>query len=329
MSAPQLAIVVDTEEEFDWSKPFSRAARSTTAISAQALAHALYDRFGVVPTYVIDYPVATDPLSIDVLGGLAARGEAEIGAHLHPWVTPPNDELVSTHNSYHCNLPPERERAKIISLTEAITHHFGRRPTIFKAGRYGFGANTQAALIEQGYAIDTSFVPHVNFGGDGGPSYIGAPDQPFWLDREAGLFEVPLTSGFIGLAAGFGPQIAPLFDHRAALALRMPGALAKLGLVARSRLTPEGVSANEQCRLIKAMVARGRRVFVLTYHSPSLAVGHTPYVRSQAELDAFLGRIETVLRFFQRDIGGTFTTLTALRDQFLAASAPPNAAGAS
>ena len=36
---PQLAIVVDTEEEFDWDKPFSRESRGTTSIPAQARAH--------------------------------------------------------------------------------------------------------------------------------------------------------------------------------------------------------------------------------------------------------------------------------------------------
>ena len=48
-----------------------------------------------------------------------------------------------TRNSYHCNLPPELERAKIEALTEAIEAGFGARPTIFKAGRYGFGPNTR------------------------------------------------------------------------------------------------------------------------------------------------------------------------------------------
>ena len=74
-----------------------------------------------------------------------------------------------------------------------------------------------------------------------------------------------------------------------------PGLLARSGLVARSRLTPEGVSADEQCRLIEAMAARGHRTFSLVYHSPSLAPGHTPYVRTAIELAAFLSALEQVL----------------------------------
>jgi len=315
MTVPQLAIVVDTEEEFDWTKPVSRASRATASIPAQVRAHEIYDRFGVVPTYVIDHPVATDPVSIDVLGGLRRAGRAEIGAHLHPWVSPPDIEAVTPYNSFHCNLPPAVERAKIVTLTETIEQNFAQRPCIFKAGRYGFGPNTQAVLIELGYTIDTSFVPHVSFAGEDGPNFYNTPDQPFWLDAAHQLFEVPLTSGFFGALAPLGHRLAPLFDSRTAHRLKLPGVLGRSGLIARSRLTPEGVSATEQCRLLRAMVARGREVFVLTYHSPSLGIGHTPYVRTQADLDVFLARITTVLAYFRNVLGGEFTTLTALRER--------------
>jgi len=305
---PELLIVVDTEEEFDWSRPFSRESVSTRTIPAQAHAHRIYDRFGIVPTYVVDYPVATDPEAVRFLRGLEQTGKAEIGAHLHPWVTPPHLEEVSARNSYHCNLPPELERAKIAALTEAIAKGFGARPTIFKAGRYGYGPATGRALADLGYRIDCSFVPHTDFSGDGGPDFRGAPDAPHWLPE--GLLEVPLTVGFLGALPALGERAAALFDSPAAARLRIPGALARSGLVARSRLTPEGTPSDEQCRLIAAMVARGHRIFSLTYHSPSLAPGHTPYVRSEAELDRFLAAIEQVLTFFRDEIGGGFTTLS-------------------
>ncbi|HEV2816530.1 MAG TPA: polysaccharide deacetylase family protein [Allosphingosinicella sp.] len=305
---PELLIVVDTEEEFDWSRPFSRESVSTRTIPAQARAHLIYDRFGIVPTYVVDYPVATDAEAVRFLRGLGDEGKAEIGAHLHPWVTPPHVEEVSVRNSYHCNLPPELERAKLAALTEAIAFGFGARPTIFKAGRYGYGRATGRALADLGYRIDCSYVPHTDFSGDGGPDFRGRPDAPHWLPE--GLLEVPLTVGFLGALPGLGERAAALFDSPAAARLRIPGALARSGLVARSRLTPEGTPPDEQCRLIAALAARGRRTFSLTYHSPSLAPGHTPYVRSEEDLVRFLAAIEQVLAFFRDEIGGRFTTLS-------------------
>lgn len=313
MSTPELLVVVDTEEEFDWTAPFSRESVATRSIPAQARVHELYDRFGIVPTYVIDYPVATDPEAVAFLKGLMDEGKAEIGTHLHPWVTPPHLEEVTTRNSYHCNLPPELERAKIEAITAAIETGFGARPTVFKAGRYGYGPNTQATLIDLGYTVDCSLVPHTDLSADGGPDFRGRPDTPHWLDEAAGLLEIPLTVGFFGAFPGLGTRLDGLFDHPGAGRLRLPGVLARSGIVARSRLTPEGTPAGEQCRLIAAMVARGHRTFSLTYHSPSLAPGHTPYVRDEADLVRFLADIETVLTFFRDSVGGRFTTATRVR----------------
>jgi hypothetical protein len=311
---PELLIVVDTEEEFDWTRPFSRESVATRSIPAQARAHEIYDRLGIVPTYVIDHPVATDPEAVRFLRGLRDAGKAEIGAHLHPWVTPPHVEAVTTRNSYHCNLPPELERAKIAALTEAIEKSFGVRPAAFKAGRYGYGPSTGKALADLGYQVDCSFVPHTDLSGDGGPDFRGVPDRPHWLDN--GLLEVPLTVGFLGAMPGLGEMAAWLFDSPGAERLRVPGVLARAGLVARSRLTPEGTPAAEQCNLLEAMARRGHNIFSLTYHSPSLEPGHTPYVRDEAGLARFLGDIERVLTFFRDGMGGRFTTLSQVHRDF-------------
>lgn len=313
---PELLIVVDTEEEFDWSAPFSRNSVSVRSIPAQARAHEIFNRFGVAPTYMIDHPVATDANAVHFLRGLREAGKAEIGAHLHPWVTPPHGEEVNARNSYHCNLPPALERAKLEALTDAIEAGFGARPTLFKAGRYGFGPSTREALVDLGYEVDCSVVPHTDFSADGGPDFRGAPDVPHWLDEGAGLLEVPLTVGYFGAMAGLGGRAAWLFDDARAGALRLPGLLSKAGLVTRARLTPEGTPVDEQCRLIEAMAGQGHRLFSLTYHSPSLEPGHTPYVRTEADLERFLAAIETVLTFFRDRMGGRFTTLGQIRRDF-------------
>jgi hypothetical protein len=311
--ALQLAVVVDTEEEFDWAAPFARENRETLTIPAQAKAHDVFERFGIVPTYVIDHPVATDPAAAAFLRGLAESGRAEIGAHLHPWVTPPFEEAVTARNSYHGNLPPALERAKIATLTETIAAAFGFRPTVFKGGRYGFGPHTATALVEHGYEVDCSFVPHASFAADGGPSFYGRSASPFWLDPGRRLLEIPLTSGFTGPFAAAAERRAGLFDSDAAKRLHVPGILARLGLAERIRLSPEGHSVAEQCRLLATLAGRGQTLFTLAYHSPSLSPGHSPYVRTEADLTAFLANLEAVLTFFRDALGGRFTTLTRYR----------------
>src|SRR5262245_1506060 len=56
---PTLFIVVDTEEEFDWRAPLSREQTSVRAMRNIHLLQRLLTAERVKPTYVIDYPVAT------------------------------------------------------------------------------------------------------------------------------------------------------------------------------------------------------------------------------------------------------------------------------
>ena len=101
---PMLIVVVDTEEEFDWNKFPDREATAVKHMESLELTQSICREFGLAPCYVIDYPIATTPLSIDVLKSYVANNECEIGAHLHPWVNPPLTEELSYSNMYPGNL---------------------------------------------------------------------------------------------------------------------------------------------------------------------------------------------------------------------------------
>ena len=309
LGRPRLLVVVDTEEEFDWDRPFDRRSLATTSIPAQDRAHAIYDRYGLVPTYVMDYPVATAPDAVRYLRRLVDAGRAQVGTHCHPWVTPPHSEAVTPYNSFHGNLPAELEAAKISASTEAVAQAFGVAPHIFKAGRYGLGPQTFDTLQVLGYSVDCSFVPHTSYAAHDGPDFYATPEQPFYTDATRRLLEVPLTVGYAGAFSAFGRSHNGFVDAPAAQKLRLPGIMSRLGLLERARLSPEGFDAATQCRLLRAMTQQGARIFTLSYHSPSLAPGHTPYVRDAQALEAFLRCIATVLAYFQRELGGSFTTL--------------------
>ena len=303
---PLLQVVVDTEEEFDWDRPFDRRNVGVTAIGAQATAQALFSPYGLRPTYVIDYPVATTPSSIAVLKGFLDAGQCQIGAHLHPWVNPPYEEEVSEANSYPGNLPAPLESAKLLALTRAIGTAFGIQPTIYKAGRYGIGANTAGILRGLGFRIDLSVVPHTDFSRQSGPDFRGWPDRPYWLDQTR--LELPRSRGFCGGAAATGPAVFTFIESDWARSLHLGGLLARSRLLERVTLTPEGVEFAAMKRLVHAMLRRGHRLFTLTYHSPSLAPGHTPYVRSERDLSVFLDRIRRVLALFFDELAAQPTT---------------------
>ncbi len=301
---PLLLVVIDTEEEFDWRQPHSRANTAVTSIGAQGLAQDVFGRYGIVPTYVIDHPVASDSAAVSVLRGFYDLGTCRIGTHLHPWVNPPHSESVTAFNSYPGNLPAHLERAKLESLTTAVAAAFGATPTIYKAGRYGIGPATAGILEALGYKIDLSVVPYTRFTADGGPDYSACGVQPWWFGTRGDLLEIPLACGFYGLLRGAGPALFPAISGPAGMRLRLPGILARAHLLERIRLTPEGVDLQANIRLARSLHQQGCRIFTLTYHSPSLVPGMTPYVRSEAELAQFLATIDGFCAFFFEELGG-------------------------
>lgn len=304
--APVLTVVVDTEEEFDWSQPFSRSNIQTRSIAAQRLAHErIFDSRGIVPTYVVDWPVATSPEAIATLRSLLEERRCEIGTHLHPWVSPPYSEEVNTFNSYAGNLPRELEFEKIRLLTETIEENFGQRPRTFKAGRYGVGPHTAESLARLGYEVDASVVPYTSLNSDGGPDFSGHGVHPFWFKAGGrNMLEMPATAGFAGTLHGLGPRLYPVLQRPWSRKLRLPGISSRLGLLERLRLSPEGYGAGDLMRLTDALLAQGCRFFGLTYHSPSLVPGNTAYVRDAGELERFLGTLTSYLDYFVQQRGG-------------------------
>ena len=309
---PTLLVVIDTEEEFDWTADFSRDARGVRNIAELPRVFEICARYGAVPLCVIDHPVADDEAASALLRGARDAGLCEIGAHLHGWVNPPYEEAVSARQSYGCNLPPELEYRKIAALTDHIRDAFGTAPTMFRTGRYGVGAQTFEALASLGYRTDLSLPPHSNFSRDGGPSFYGWSNRPFWANRAGGVLSLPITTGFSGVLRGFGTEVAPLLDKPLARRLHLPGVLARSGLLERSRLTPEGTSNAEMNRLLAALVRDGERVLTLSLHSSTLLPGATVYARDQGEVDAFLARLDGVLRFFAEELGGKFAAVSAI-----------------
>lgn len=269
-------IFADAEEEFDWSRPFSRENTSTTAIEGLLGATEWFNNAGAHPTYLVDYPVVNNRESAAILRALAAEQACEIGTQLHPWVSPPFDEVVSAHNSFTGNLPLQLQRAKLQALTEKITEATGIRPISYRAGRYGLGAQTMNLLTEAGYMLDVSVRARFDYSPVGGVNYENHPVWPWRVNEQ--LVELPLSTAFTGMLRKSPGLFKARWFH---------GTLARTGLISRVPLTPEGVPLGDAISAIKALDEEGLRVFSLSFHTPSVVPGHTPYVRNEQELATF------------------------------------------
>lgn len=287
-------VVIDTEEEFDWDKPLARENVSTTAVRAIPGGQAFFEANGVAPCYVVDHPIADSDLAVDILGPLLERDACSIGTQLHTWVNPPFAEELTPYNSFCGNLPAELERAKVIALTERIAERFGKRPDIYRAGRYGIGPNSAGILESLGYRLDVSVRSRFAYTGEGGPDFSRFGLEPFWAGPKGTLLEIPLSAAYTGLLRTLGRR-----GQRVGEALpKGEGLLSRSHLFARIPLTPEGTTAAEAREAIRVLAGEGTEIFSLSFHSPSLEPGHISYVRDAADLKLFYGWWDAVFAEF-------------------------------
>lgn len=285
-------VTIDVEEEFDWTRPIRREGYSLDAIEAITDFQTLCEQYGVTPLYLVDWPIISDPRGRDIYGALVREGRAEVGIQLHPWVNPPFEEEVTQRNTYAGNLPPDLERAKFLALRDAITEATGKQPIAYRAGRYGIGPQTLNLLREAGVRYDTSVRANFDYSKAEGPDFSHYPLEPYWLDRQLGIVELPVTSVYWGMLRRQG-TVFPL----AQMAGLTKSLMARGRLLERISLTPEGISVTEVIRGIDIALDDGLPILNFSFHSPSLRAGHTPYVRDQADVEAFFGWWHEVLSY--------------------------------
>lgn len=312
---PALLVAIDTEGDNQWDLQ-ARIHQKFENIYALGTLHEFFVRHGVRPTYVITHPVATDGRSAEVLRGLYAQGNCEIGAHHHAWETPPcSDEDVRRH-PYALQLPLAQFDAQLSSLTQAITDAIGTRPVSYRSGRFGFSATHVSSLEQQGYLIDSSVAPLFYEAHKGGPDFVDAPLTPYYLAYDhatrpgtSNVLELPISAALnrpvpAWLAHAYAR--AP-FNYTTKRVLR----LARIAQV--HWLRPSYTSAADMCALGRRLVDRGAPILNLLFHSSEVIVGGSPYNKTQGELDAFYERLGTFLSFATTELRATGMTFTEYR----------------
>lgn len=166
----------------------------------------LFNRYGVVPTYLINNVVLEDKNSVQIFQNL--EGKFELGTHLHGEFVEPDkkyfDYAGKKGEANQCAYPMEVEYAKMHNITRLFQDAFDYAPTSFRAGRFSAGKNTIRILDELGYKVDTSVTPHVNWNDksrDFPVNYRDAIEQPYLIKKDSYLendprgtiLEVPVT----------------------------------------------------------------------------------------------------------------------------------------
>ena len=314
-------LVIDAEESFNWDAPVRGTAYTTSCMRNIGELHRIVGAYGLVPAYLLTYPVLED---IDVVRSLrhqAEKGRCTLGVQLHPWVTPPFGDDIGARYSFSGNLRSDLEERKLLALKSKFVDCFGCEPLVYRSGRYGVSRDTAGLLEKHGFAIDTSLAPRTTFDAEGGPDTTTLDYGLFWFGRKRNLLEVPLCRsvvGWAGLAAGslYCNLNRPWTTYSAISAM-----LSRSRCAERITLSPEGNDFPAMRRLVNGLCARGQTILALSFHSSSLEVGGNPYVMARADLHAFYDRLSAVLDYFASDLHFSFADILHVPDHLLDAPA--------
>lgn len=318
MTTPLLAFTIDVEEDMpDWGITDPITVDNVEVLPRLA---ELCARHGVRPTYLCTYPVATQASSVAVLRALWARGDCEIGTHLHAWNTPPfagvpgrvGDERGHTY--YQFELGAERFRAKLEVLHAALGEITGEAPRSFRAGRFGIDAATLRELLPLGYEVDSSVTPLSQQVEDRGPDFRDAPQHPYRpahddVARRGDLqiVEIPVSVALTRRV----PRLVQSAYVRLPRATRVRGLLSRdfLGLLDFAWLYPARFDVELMGAAARTLVGDGAPVLNVFLHSSELLDGRSGRVRDGVELEQVYERLDALLSLCREEFGARPCTL--------------------
>jgi hypothetical protein len=316
----RIVVTVDTEADGQWDHGRPLA---TANVAAWPPFQELCRRHDVRPTYLITSEIAEDREAAAFLRPLAAAGEIEVGAHLHPWTTPPYAEAPGLrHNdrvhAFPCHLEPDLLLAKLETLTAQVARVAGDLPTSYRAGRFGLDAVGAYILAGLGYEVDSSVTPFVTWaaragcpGRGGGPDFRRHDAYPFRVVGTAapGLVEVPVTIMPTYAITRRMPWLREHWHARRPHLGRRPLRFFPRPQPLWLRPWPDYLLGDLQALVVQAERAH-LPCAVFMFHSSELLAGASPYRPTQEDVDVLL-RLLDGLFAWSRGRGHDFATLSA------------------
>ena len=313
----RVVVTVDTEADGQWRHG---APLATDNVDWWRPFQDVCERHEVAATWLVTGEIAADPRAAAFLKPLLDRGAAEIGAHLHPWTTPPyRDEPGLTWNdaahAYPSHLEDELLEEKLTALTAQVGEVFGAAPVSFRAGRFGLDARVARLLDRLGYVIDSSVTPLLSWrdnpgrpGWGGGPDFRGHNGYPFRVEG-TGLVELPVT---VLATYPLTRRSRLMRDHWQSRPLRAARRALQVGRRDQPLwLRPRPEYAADDLEVLLAEAERRRLPFaVLMFHSSELMPGGSPYRPTEASVAQLLALFDRVFAF-ARSRGHSFCTLGA------------------
>lgn len=165
-------ITVDTECDNCWNIRNINENVSTENARFLPRFQSLCEEFSLIPTYLTNYEMANSQDFVNFGRECLKRGTAEIGAHLHAWNQPPYFPLLKSPfkrgKPYLGEYPTWIIEEKIEKLTLCLIKNFETEVKSFRSGRWYMDAAIVRGLEKNGYLVDCTCTPGVNWSGNPG-----------------------------------------------------------------------------------------------------------------------------------------------------------------
>ena len=295
-------ITVDTEADNQWAEEKKLATENLKFLPRF---QSLCEKYGFIPTYLLSYEITQDREGAKMLAEWQNQGKAEIGSHLHPWVMP---NYIGQGKAFPCELSDIELENQIKTLTTAIEEKIGRRPTSYRAGRWGFDERQAKILKNLGYLADCSVTPKIDWrktvglaGGKGGQDFRLNLVEPYYF--LGGLLEVPMTILFTGLIKneknGFVNLFLDLLDSF------FKKVLNKIFFQQKWLRVFSGSERKDWINIYKSAELNKLPCLEFMIHSSELMPGGSPYSEDEKSVEFIYSQLEEMFKFLkQKNIKG-------------------------
>ncbi len=295
-------ITIDTEGDNLWEH--GKDGRVTTENTAYLPRfQRLCDTFGFKPVWLTNYEMISDPTFVDFVSTVVEEGRGELGMHLHAWNSPPQYELTRTKpgDSYLIEYPYEIMEEKTVYMTELIQKRTGYKPRTHRAGRWMLDERYARLLKKYDYTVDCSITPHEDWSVQSGMTMNGLdygsfPEQPYYLDDEKTLLEVPVSIRYTHRF--FAPQKRSVRPALAAIKHSVEGQ--------KIWIRP-GQSREDQIHWMLDLLADdpNTQYAMFMLHSSEFMPGGSPRFRTKESIEELYCCIERIFRHAAKHFSGT------------------------
>ena len=309
MSKLKVLVTIDVEEEGLFSGRYQSSNATVVNVLELSLLDPVFRGLDIRPTLLLTYQVAKYKPYHDHLLKLCEHWKGEIGAHLHPWNTPPHKKLQYRHPIPSQLYPKEILEAKLEALLTALAV-MGVTARSFRMGRFNLAQKMFSILERSGIEVDSSIVPTRKQ--YGGPEYLFAPADPYFPDPKNP--SIPGNSSILEIPVTIIPVIPNLHRMLDRLSSTFPRSVTLMSWISKNLGSIPAQPMMAPLSVLKTAVrmhhSRGGRVVTLYFHSSELLPGGCPEHRTKKDVDRFILKIGDFLSWLRNDLGAVSMTLT-------------------